>query len=131
MQKLFRLTLATYTTIIGILIPVTVFIKSSSFNKNYYPATFVSFIALLTAIFLVSIYLLLLGDRNAFSKNIMRNILIALIATFFMIQILWVNSLFKEPITSIADMIVAIIFVMLMLCGLISLFGLIRRGITT
>jgi hypothetical protein len=131
MQKLFRLTLATYTTIIGILIPVTVFIKSSSFNKNYYPATFVSFIALLTAIFLVSIYLLLLGDRNAFSKNIMRNILIALIATFFIIQILWVNSLFKEPITSIADMIVAIIFVMLMLCGLISLFGLIRRGITT
>jgi hypothetical protein len=131
MQKLFRLTLATYTTIIGILIPVTVFIKSSSFNKNYYPATFVSFIALLTAIFLVSIYLLLLGDRNAFSKNIMRNILIALIATFFMIQILWVNSLFKEPITSIADMIVAIIFVMLMLCGLISLIGLIRRGITT
>jgi hypothetical protein len=131
MQKLFRLTLATYTTIIGILIPVTVFIKASSFNKNYYPATFVSFIALLTAIFLVSIYLLLLGDRNAFSKNIMRNILIALIATFFMIQILWVNSLFKEPITSIADMIVAIIFVMLMLCGLISLIGLIRRGITT
>jgi hypothetical protein len=131
MQKLFRLTLATYTTIIGILIPVTVFIKASSFNKNYYPATFVSFIALLTAIFLVSIYLLLLGDRNAFSKNIMRNILIALIATFFIIQILWVNSLFKEPITSIADMIVAIIFVMLMLCGLISLFGLIRRGITT
>jgi hypothetical protein len=131
MQKLFRPILATYTAIIGILIPITLFIKASSFNKDYYPASFVLFVALLTAIFLFSIYLLFSGDRKSFSKNIIRNILIVLIATFFIIQAVWSIDLFKERISSIADAIIAILYVVLMLCGLLTFVGLIRRRIAS
>src|SRR5689334_4318982 len=127
MQKLYRPVFATYTIIIGILIPLTLFIKASSFNKDYYPASFVLFVALLISIFLLSIYLLFSSDRESFNKNFIRKVLIVLIGTFFIIQAVWSIDLFKEPVGTFIDAIIAMIYVILMLFGLLTIVGLIKR----
>jgi predicted Na+-dependent transporter len=126
MEKVYKISLALYTVIVGLLIPITLILKASSFNRDYYPTSFILFIALLIGIFLTTSSVQILKNATSSLKKILTVTSSIFILVGVILQLVGSFELFKETISSLGDIIVAIIYIVLTILGLISLFALHR-----
>ena len=124
MEKIYKVSLGLYTIIVGLLIPITLLLKASSFNRDYYSASFLLFIVLLVGIFVSTLGFQIFKEVKPALKQTLKLTSFVLILIGVVLQIVGSFDLFKEAISSVGDFIVAIIYIVLTLLGLISLLAL-------
>lgn len=123
-KKLFKIGLNIYTTLIVLLIPIIIIVKASSFNKDYYPTSYIWFLAhLITTSISLLVYKAIKTPRSLL-KQTTRYIGISLIFIGLIFQIVWSFDLFKENIGSTADIIIAIVYILLALTAVVSIIEL-------
>ena len=128
MKKVFTISLAIYTILIGLLIPITLFLKTSSFNKDYYPTSFILFLSHLGITLISLIIFQFIKDPTSLLKQTFRYISIILILIDVIFQIIWSFDLFKESISSTADMVGFVLYIFLGLTGFFSILELLSTA---
>ena len=129
MDKIYKAGLGLYTVMIGILIPITLLLKAFSFNRDYYPTSFILFIALLVVIFITTCSIQILKNAKPVVKQTLKLTSLIFVSLGVVLQIVVGFDLFKETVSSIGDIIIAVSYIVLTLLGLISLVALHRISV--
>ncbi len=105
MKTLHKIFLITYTIIVGLLIPIALFLKVSSFNKDYYPTSFIQIILFLIITFISLVIFQTIKNKKSSARNIFRYVSIVLILIGLGFQIFSSFDLYKESVNSTGDII--------------------------
>src|SRR6266487_2157750 len=124
MKTLHKIFLITYTIIVGLLIPIALFLKVSSFNKDYYPTSFIQIILFLIITFISLVIFQTIKNKKSSARNIFRYVSIVLILIGLGFQIFSSFDLYKESVNSTGDIIFLSFYIIFGLIGIVSLVAL-------
>lgn len=126
MRKATKICYIIYATITGLLIPFSILVKISSFNNDYYPASFMFFLGYLTIMFISLISFQLVYNSRPVLKKSLRYISVGLVIIALCIQIFWLLDLGKMHKNSTADTIFLIVYIFIGLVGIGSVIHLFK-----
>ena len=129
MKKLHKISLIIYTTIVGLLIPIALFLKVSSFNKDFYPTSFILFLLFLIITFISLVIFQAIKSQESMVKHIFRFISVVLILIGVGVQIFWSFDLYKEKVESTADVMMLSFYALFGIVGIASIIVLCSSSI--
>lgn len=127
MNRILKGCLKLYTVLIGLLIPGVFLLKAISYAPDYWPVSTILFLLLLLLIFASCTWVLALRKSGNNLKRVLYITALISVASFFILQLVGAVSLFKEKISSAADIATAFLYMLLIVLGLASVVFLFRE----
>ncbi len=126
MKKFATISLMVYTVIIGLMIPIVLLLKEASFNKDYYPTSYILFITFLVLTF--TSILSFQGFKNQLSiiRQAFRYLAATLITIGLALQTIESIDWFSDISYAFADIIVLTCFILFWIVSIGSIIALVK-----